>query len=309
MRLADEHPSDELSALLDGELEPGEAMAVRTHVEGCRTCAEELHGVRSARLALRTLPGVDPPPGAMEALVERLRARGDDEAPGPDETPVIPLAARRRRAGSAVASVAAAVALVVLTASVLEPGAYRPGVTAAVDSHAASVKAMAAGGLVQADGGNRPLRPFEPVTPTTAPERDPRALAPPYHAPELLAGGYRLVTAFAHPTHPDGVQLVYERGRYALSVFEAPGRLDLDALPAGGRRVEVDGAEGWRWEAPGVAGRVVVYEQDGLVLTVVGDEPGEAVLEAARSIPPPRPSSVGHRLREMGAEVLEALSP
>ncbi len=307
MNVAGDHPGDELSALLDGELELDEAIAVRTHVEGCPACTEELHALRATRLAVRTLPGVDPASGVMAAMVERLRA-GALHHGGHDVARVIPLAARRRRAGAA-ASVAATVALVVLGLSVLEPEVYRPGVSDAVDRHAASVEAMAAGGLMRVDAGNEKLRPFEPVTPTTAPSLDLRALPAPFSAPEILAGGYRLVEAFAHPSHPEGLQLVYEWDGYALSVFETPGQLDFDALPAGGKRIEVGGADGWRWESPQVAGRVVVYEQDGLVVTVVGDEPGEAVLDAARSIPPPRSRSLGQRLGDVGAELLEALGP
>lgn len=305
MNGAHQHPTDELSALLDAELGQGEAMVTRAHLEGCRACVEELHGARAVRLALRTLPGVEPPPGVMEALVERVRAGTEVEDVGAERGPVVTLVRRHRRVGAAVASVA----VVVLGLSVVEPDLYRPGVTAAIDSHAASLQAMAAGGLVSADGGSDPLQPFEPVTPTTAPPRDPRALPAPYEAPEHLDGGYRLVKAFSDPTRREGLQLVYEGDRYGLSVFETPGRLDFDALPPGGNRVDVDGAEGWRWETPEVDGRVVVFERDGMVLVVVGDEPGDAVLEAARSIPPPRPLPLGQRLRRMGTEVLEVLSP
>ena len=308
MNVAGDHPGEELSALLDGELEPDEAIGVRAHLEGCRACTEELHAVRATRLALRTLPGVDPPRGAMAAMVERLGAGADHDV-GHDGAPAIPFAARHRRAPAAVASVAAMVALVVLGLWVLEPEVYRPGVTDAVDRHAASVAAMSTGGLVRVGGGNDKLRPFEPVTPTTAPSLDLTALPAPFAAPEVLAGGYRLVEAFAHPSHPEGLQLVYEWDGYALSVFETPGQLDFEALPAGGKRIDVGGAEGWRWESAEVAGRVVVYEQDGLVVTVVGDEPGEAVLDAARSIPPPRSRSLGQRLGDVGAELLEALGP
>lgn len=308
MKAVEEHPGDALSALVDGELGTDEAATVRAHVEECRTCAEELHGVRASRLALRTLPGVDPPPAAMAALIDAVRS-GAGDGPQPTAAPVIPFGARRRRVGPAAASVAASAAVLVLGASALAPQGRPPRVAAAVDSHASSVEAMVVGGLVSADNGDQRLRPSEPVTPTTAAPRDASSLPAPYAAPEVLDGGYRLVGAFAHPSNRDGLQLVYASDRYALSVFETPGQLDLGALPAGGRRVDVGGAEGWRWETPEVAGRVVAYEQDGLVVIVVGDEPGPAVLDAARSLPPPRPTSLAQRVRQIGVDVLEALSP
>lgn len=58
-----------------------------------------------------------------------------------------------------------------------------------------------------------------------------------------------------------------------------------------------------------IAGRVVVFERDGVVVTVVGDEPGEAVTDAARSVPEPRPLSLAQRVSDAGVGVFEALSP
>lgn len=110
-------------------------------------------------------------------------------------------------------------------------------------------------------------------------------------------------------THPEGLQLVYRDGRYGLSVFEAPGRLDVADLPPDGRRVDVAGVAGWRWESDEVDGRVVVFERDGLVVTVIGDEPGQAVTEAARSVPAPRPLSLAQQVNEAGLSLFEALSP
>ena len=310
MTAVDGHPAEGLSALLDGELEAGEEQVVRAHVARCRRCAEELQWTRATRFALRSLPGVEPPPGAVDLAVERTRADlgaegGHRSGPGS----VTPLHGRRRRAGLAAVAVAASVAAVALATSPLDGGAYRPPLSAAVESHAASLQAMGTVGLLSADGGADPLRPATPVVPTTAPPRDVTVLPPRYPAPEQLRGGYRLVEAFTDPTSPDGLQLLYQRQRYGLSVFQTPGRVDVAALPEPGSRLDVNGAPGWRWEAPEVGGRVVVFERDGLVVIVVGDEPGDAVVDAARSIPPPRPRSLGQRVRELGAEVLEALAP
>lgn len=305
----DEHPVEDLSALLDGELGVDDEQALQAHLATCRSCAEELHWIRATRLALRTLPAVEVAPTVVSELLERTRAVLDDHPRPSGSGDVVPLSRRRRRTAPAVASVAATVTMVVLGLSVLDSGPYRPALSAAVESHAASVQAMAAGGRLAADGGNDPLRPAGPVVPTTALPRDLADLPAPYAAPDRLEGGYRLVDAFTDPGRPDVLQLLYERGRYGLSVFQTPGHLDFAALPAGGSRLDVGGAEGWRWETPDVGGRVVVYERDGLVVTVVGDERGDAVLRAARSLPPPRPRSAGQRVRDLGVEVLEALSP
>ena len=304
----DGHPGDELSALLDGELDGQAAVAVRVHVAGCPPCADELNCTRAARVALRSLPAVEPPPGVMQSLVARVA--GVDEGPRADAVPPVAVLVDRRHRRFAAANVAASVAigvgLLVTGLTLAEPPDYEPRVETAVGRHAASLMAMSAGGILDADGGTDPLRPTGPVTPTTAAPRNPDELPAPFDAPARLNGGYELVDAFANG---EGIQFLYQQGRYGLSVFEVRGRLDGTALPAGGRRVAVAGVDGWRWETEEAAGRVVVFERDGLVVTVVGDEPGDAVLEAARSLPGPRPLSLLQRLTGAGASALEALSP
>jgi anti-sigma factor RsiW len=69
----DGHPDDQLSALLDGELAPDEAVAVRQHLEGCGACREELEAVAAVRLALRDMPAVPAPPGFIGRAVDRRR--------------------------------------------------------------------------------------------------------------------------------------------------------------------------------------------------------------------------------------------
>ncbi|MBW3548355.1 MAG: zf-HC2 domain-containing protein [Actinobacteria bacterium] len=282
------HPAEALSALADGELAGGERATVAAHVQGCPECTEELRAVRAVRDALRALPPVEPPAGLLDRLVADLAGRG-----GP----------RRRPALIGTAMAAAAALVVVLVPSVAGFDRYRPQVEQAMVRHVASVSALAAVGATTADGGPNPLVLPEPVTPSTAPPREPGDLPAPYLAPPELAGGYRLVDAFAHP---DGVQVVYERGRYGLSVFESPGELDPEGLE-GGQPVRDDDPT-WRWHAEGVAGRVVVLERGGVVVTAVGDEPGDAVLSAARSVPEARPLSLVQRLRRAAALALRALS-
>lgn len=81
-----------LSALLDGELEAAEALAIRRHLDLCPRCArrlETLEAVRSAVAGLRPEEGAPSVADGWPALERRLRAVDrHDEAPTP----------RRRRA-------------------------------------------------------------------------------------------------------------------------------------------------------------------------------------------------------------------
>jgi anti-sigma factor RsiW len=289
------HPADALSGLIDDELPAGERDVVAAHVQRCPECAEELRGLRAVRAAVRALPPVEPPPGLLDRLVAdpAWAARPRRRPP------------RRATATATVTAVAMAVALVLLVPALSGSGPYRPEVERAVVRHVASVSALSAVGATTADGGPRPLAAPAPVTPSTAPPHELDDLPAPYQAPAELAGGYRLVDAFSHP---EGIQLVYERGRYGLSVFETPGELDRAGLAPRARVVEGP-APAWRLDADGMDGRLVVLEREGMVVTAVGDEPGDAVLAAASSLPEPRPLSVGQRLRRTATQVLRALSP
>lgn len=67
------HPAEELSAYLDGELAPGEAAVVETHLGDCDACRQELTELAGARLALRRMDALAAPPGMAERFVGRLR--------------------------------------------------------------------------------------------------------------------------------------------------------------------------------------------------------------------------------------------
>ncbi len=87
------HLGDRLSAYLDGELSIAEAREVSDHVIRCGECRDELHELDRARIAVRSLPG-------META----------------ELDAIPAPSRSRRKGAIVAGgvgIAAAVALFV----------------------------------------------------------------------------------------------------------------------------------------------------------------------------------------------------
>ena len=55
------HPSDLLSAFLDGELAPTETGTVAAHLGRCETCAAELAGLTKVRDWIRHLPVEEPP--------------------------------------------------------------------------------------------------------------------------------------------------------------------------------------------------------------------------------------------------------
>jgi hypothetical protein len=69
------------------------------------------------------------------------------------------------------------------------------------------------------------------------------------------------------------------------------------------------GHRAWRWEASPVNGRLVVFEDDGMVVIVVGDEPGDVVVDVAARLPDARDVPMTARVRRAVARSLELLSP
>jgi anti-sigma factor RsiW len=59
--LPDTHPGEQLSAYLDGQLDTTEHGFIISHLEFCTDCRLELHELDSARTAIRSLPGLEPP--------------------------------------------------------------------------------------------------------------------------------------------------------------------------------------------------------------------------------------------------------
>jgi anti-sigma factor RsiW len=73
--LPDTHLGEQLSAYLDGQLDTSEHGFVLSHLDFCTDCRLELHELDSARTAVRSLPGLDPPEflTAHRRQVERER--------------------------------------------------------------------------------------------------------------------------------------------------------------------------------------------------------------------------------------------
>ena len=278
----DHHPGDALSALLDGELEAAEAAEVRAHVETCTACRAELDVLRDTRVRLRSLEAVAPP-ADFAAWLDSAGV-------------VVPLRRPSRRrlvAANVGAAAAAAVAAVALLGGPAPAAAVAPEPEGAVEQHDAAVSATSA--------GLGSIGPRRPSSPTTMPPMD--ELPSSFMAPEELAG-YRLAGTFRLPA--GGVHVLYEKDDHRLSLFEQRG--DLGDLPPDVTRI----GDVWRWDDPRAAGRVVVVERGDVVVTVVGDESAEVVLEAAQALP----SGEGgegrpfvDRLAGACGDVLEALSP
>ncbi|HVM54953.1 MAG TPA: zf-HC2 domain-containing protein [Acidimicrobiales bacterium] len=290
--MAELHPGDLLSALVDGELDVRDAEAVRVHVAGCAACRLELEEVRAARRAVRLLPAVEPPPAFLAELVA-----------APD---VVALAPRRRRAAvlvNAAGSVAAGLAILALSAADVGPPPVDPEVPMAVARHASTVSALEAGGVI-APAAER-FAPEALAPPTTAERHALEDLRAPYAAPPMIAG-YRLVEAYRSGA---GVHLLYRRGAYGLSIFELEGSIDWTALPADGSEIEIGRQRAWRWDDPRAGGRLVVVERPGMVVLLVGDEPGDAVLEVARALPGPREPAFTTRVKQSVGRALDLLAP
>lgn len=278
MMSADGHAAELLSALLDGELAPAEADAVRAHAVACADCAAELAAVRDARAAVRSLPAVEPPAGFFEGLLAGGLPAEEGERPEPAR--VVRLEGRRAAVVNAAAAVAASV-LLVLAYGGNQAQAVAPRVDGVVQRHASVISAGFGGGAgVSGD------------------------LPSPFVAPAELAG-YQLQRTMRTDT---GLHLLYAKGRYALTVFEQEGELDLGDLAYQGERMRVDGDDGWRW-AGDPEGRVVVLERGDLVVTLVGEESGAAVLAAAEALPGSRHLPLATRLRRACGEALQSLSP
>lgn len=96
------HPSELISAYLDGELHGSELHTLTKHLSGCGKCAAELEDTQRVRTAVRSLPVLDLPEGIV---------------PEADRV-VVPL---RRQKGFLAGAAAAVVALVIAVAALLTP--------------------------------------------------------------------------------------------------------------------------------------------------------------------------------------------
>jgi anti-sigma factor RsiW len=123
------HLDEELSAFLDGELGTAEVPVVTSHLETCGECRMSLADLDRSRIAVRALPGVEPP----EFLDVHRQAKAESK--------------RRTPAIIALATGVAAV-LLVFTVGPLGPGGDQPTISIAdLDARHAAVASVS--GAVQ----------------------------------------------------------------------------------------------------------------------------------------------------------------
>lgn len=96
------HPSELISAYLDGELYGPELARLSNHLSGCGRCAAELEQIQQVRAAVRSLPVLELPGGAV---------------PEADRV-VVPM---RRNKGMWAGVAAAVVASVIAIAAIVTP--------------------------------------------------------------------------------------------------------------------------------------------------------------------------------------------
>jgi len=109
--------SRRLSAYLDGELAPGERLAVERHLGCCPRCAARLQDLGRLRGALRSLPRSAPPEDGWI----RLREEMVGAAPGRTRPSWRPLTARRWAPVAALAMLLAALGASLYLASAPAP--------------------------------------------------------------------------------------------------------------------------------------------------------------------------------------------
>lgn len=71
-----DHPAEQLSAYLDGELVTSELPLVAAHLDTCLDCRRELAELDKSRTAVRSLPGVEPPAFLDLHRSETIQERG-----------------------------------------------------------------------------------------------------------------------------------------------------------------------------------------------------------------------------------------
>jgi anti-sigma factor RsiW len=106
---------EQLSALIDMELEDGEAEELFRHMSGCITCRSVLRSQLALRFALRE----DVPPVAPEDLDEKVFAAVRSQRQRESDRPAIPATIWRRRLSLRVPVVAVAACLLIVGSVVL----------------------------------------------------------------------------------------------------------------------------------------------------------------------------------------------
>lgn len=113
--MTNEHAMARLSDYLDGELAPREAREVEAHLAGCSECSRVLEELRAVVAAAGELPELPPERDLWPGIEARLSPRAGSADRG--EGRVVPLRRQRRVTMTVPQLIAAAIALVLFSAS------------------------------------------------------------------------------------------------------------------------------------------------------------------------------------------------
>lgn len=139
--MTNRHETARLSDYLDGELAPAERAEVESHLAGCRECAEALEELRSVVSTAAELPDLPPEHDLWPGIEARLSPRRSGSATDALDRQVLPFRRHRRVMMTIPQLAAAAIALVLFSASAVwlaVGGAPEPGSEPVVSAAAAS---------------------------------------------------------------------------------------------------------------------------------------------------------------------------
>jgi len=229
-----------LSAFVDGELEPGQALALQLHVDECKACAARVAFARASRASVRNTVRSVKAPAAFHARVTTIVAQARDAS---DHGDVMtgPRLLSWRIAGPMAA--AAAFALVWASVSRLQDRANPEGTVASAPHTASASKAamVPVETLVDAlvDQHANPLPP-ETSSPTEIAQFD-RFIGVPVRNPEQgLQGQQQFLGARMVPLHEQRAamfQYVMSNGRRVSVYVYNPKKVRLGTSPVLRQRV------------------------------------------------------------------------
>lgn len=220
--------------------------------------------------------------GSCQQLAEAVEAARAwmRSSPSVDSAPMVEsvIARRRRLIGNGltfVGVVLLVLGLLAVTASVSHPPVV-PEIDALVAVHEASAHASMSGVRLVDGGGSR------------------------YTAPAMVGAAAAPLRREAIYDGPDLTSVVYVGSGGSVTVYEQPGRVDWDELPAG---TDAHIASRRAWERPG-SPAVVVTEIGDLAVTIVADD-RLRVEEIIESLEAPRRTSTADRVHDSCQRLME----
>jgi Putative zinc-finger len=272
----DTHLDEELSAYLDGELDPVAAQQAYQHLSTCADCRSRLDAISQVRTMVRTAPPVEPPFGFIERLVKERRRR--------PFAPVI---------GAAVGL--AAVWLLVLGLVAAGPVRVEPPVDDI---------AVAQAGF---DGGTAAERGDFEANDINFAAADDEEIPANFRPPDEAAGAD--FDAGFEATNRDGWLAMYDDDGAAIAVYQQMGEYRVGSLPGGGEAFEIDGSRAWR--SSGIDGRnAIVVQRGAMTYTLVAEVDVDDLIDIAEDLPEREAADTSwvDRLQDAIDRFLEAFS-